>query len=199
MISTIVTAAVWRSFAAQFISTSGTGTCTRFCSRGTQSCVAVVSSRATHQPDVHSGHPNLCRSAPEEISAKLVQHMSAALGLDWAVLSSTSPRGEVETFVSRAGHVTDWHFDFMEVRSCSSLVSIQCIRQPVAFRAAFLCAHNFVAVCLRRCGHPVTQSEPCPALSSKSIGDHFQSLLERCNTIGIASNPRLNAPLLNLL
>ena len=25
-----------------------------------------------------------------------------------------APRCEVETFASRTGHVTDWHFDFME-------------------------------------------------------------------------------------
>lgn len=28
--------------------------------------------------------------------------------------SSGDPRGEIETFVSRKNHVTDWHTDFME-------------------------------------------------------------------------------------
>lgn len=34
-----------------------------------------------------------------------------------ACVSNASPgdvRGEIETFVARAGHVTVWHFDFME-------------------------------------------------------------------------------------
>lgn len=56
----------------------------------------------------------ICLRAPEQISARLVTHMAAALGLDYAVLASSQPRGEVETFVSKKGHVTDWHFDFME-------------------------------------------------------------------------------------
>ena len=41
--------------------------------------------------------------------------LSQQLGLSFGALYATGePRGEVETFVSRQGHVTDWHFDFME-------------------------------------------------------------------------------------
>ena len=37
------------------------------------------------------------------------------LGLMFAgVFPDGDNRGEIETFVSRSGHVTDWHFDFME-------------------------------------------------------------------------------------
>lgn len=52
--------------------------------------------------------------APEELSELLVTALSQQLGMSFgAIYPDGAPRSEVETFASRAGHVTDWHFDFM--------------------------------------------------------------------------------------
>jgi len=53
--------------------------------------------------------------APEEVSDVLVTALSQQLGMSFGSLyPDGAPRSEVETFASRTGHVTDWHFDFME-------------------------------------------------------------------------------------
>jgi hypothetical protein len=49
-----------------------------------------------------------------------VGEVSQALGMDFSAYFPTegpkggSLRGEIETFVSRKGHVTSWHFDYMQ-------------------------------------------------------------------------------------
>lgn len=66
-----------------------------------------------------AGHATYCR-APPKVEQSLVSSLLRATGLgcgqydpsgDSAV---TLARGEVETFVSTPGHVTNWHFDFQE-------------------------------------------------------------------------------------
>jgi hypothetical protein len=45
----------------------------------------------------------------------MVSKLSAALGINFAMFYSNGDvRGEIETFVSRKGHLTNWHFDYME-------------------------------------------------------------------------------------
>mmetsp|Transcript_8009 Transcript_8009/g.14842 ORF Transcript_8009/g.14842 Transcript_8009/m.14842 type:complete len:664 (+) Transcript_8009:169-2160(+) len=52
--------------------------------------------------------------APQDIGDALVAGISEGLKLGFAGrYPSGELRGEVETFVSRKGHVTDWHFDYM--------------------------------------------------------------------------------------
>ena len=50
-----------------------------------------------------------------------VRQVSEALGMNFGAYYPTGEpgaegavKGEIETFVSRKDHVTDWHFDFME-------------------------------------------------------------------------------------
>ena len=63
----------------------------------------------------HRAGGSLYFRAPPSASDLLVTALSQQLGLSFGALHSTGePRGEVETFVTREGHVTDWHFDFME-------------------------------------------------------------------------------------
>ena len=53
--------------------------------------------------------------APVSASELLTTALSQQLGLSFGALyADGAPRSEVETFASRRGHVTDWHFDFME-------------------------------------------------------------------------------------
>lgn len=41
--------------------------------------------------------------------------ISCGLGMDFgAFYNDGADRGEIEVFLSRSGHTTDWHFDFME-------------------------------------------------------------------------------------
>jgi hypothetical protein len=54
-------------------------------------------------------------SAPEKFCSTYVRALSHDLGMNFAAATSDGhDRGQVEVFFSRAGHVTDWHFDFME-------------------------------------------------------------------------------------
>lgn len=51
-----------------------------------------------------------------------VRQVGEALGINFGGyypantpgLGEGALKGEIETFISRKGHVTDWHFDFME-------------------------------------------------------------------------------------
>ena len=53
--------------------------------------------------------------APNDISDLLVTSLTQQLGLSFAAqYPDMAPRSEVETFVSRQGRITDWHFDFMQ-------------------------------------------------------------------------------------
>ena len=54
--------------------------------------------------------------------AKAIGYHSAAY------YSNGEARAEVETFVSRAGHITDWHFDFMDNYVCVCDRSVHSIR-----------------------------------------------------------------------
>ena len=63
----------------------------------------------------HRAGGSLYFRAPEELSQFLVSALSQQVGLSFGALyPEGAPRSEVETFVSRQGHVTNWHFDFME-------------------------------------------------------------------------------------
>ena len=63
----------------------------------------------------HKAGGSLYFRAPADASELLVTALSQQLGLSFGALyPDGAPRSEVETFISRAGHVTDWHFDFME-------------------------------------------------------------------------------------
>lgn len=65
------------------------------------------------------GHATYCR-APPKVEQNLVSSLCRSTGLgcgqyDPSGESITSlARGEVETFISTPGHVTNWHFDFQE-------------------------------------------------------------------------------------
>ena len=63
-----------------------------------------------------AGGGSLYFRAPAGVAEQLVTALSQQLGLSFGAVYADdgAPRGEVETFASRAGHVTDWHFDFME-------------------------------------------------------------------------------------
>ena len=50
-------------------------------------------------------------SASELLTTALSQQLGLSFG---ALYADGAPRSEVETFASRAGHVTHWHFDYME-------------------------------------------------------------------------------------
>jgi len=63
----------------------------------------------------HKAGGSLYFRAPEMASDLLVTALSQQLGLSFGALyPDGAPRSEVESFASRAGHVTEWHFDFME-------------------------------------------------------------------------------------
>lgn len=54
-------------------------------------------------------------SAPPETEDAYVTAMSQDVGMAFAgVFPDGRNQGEIEVFASRAGHVTEWHFDFME-------------------------------------------------------------------------------------
>lgn len=62
----------------------------------------------------HRAGGSLYFRAPQEVSELLVTALSQQVGLSFGALyTDGAPRSEVETFVSRAGHLTDWHFDFV--------------------------------------------------------------------------------------
>eukprot|EP00941_MAST-03F_sp_MAST-3F-sp1_P001983 g1983.t1 len=64
---------------------------------------------------LHRAGASLYFRAPQELSDAIVTPMQRDLGLSFAGnFADGDNRGEIETFVSRAGHTTDWHFDFME-------------------------------------------------------------------------------------
>lgn len=64
--------------------------------------------------------------SPQEMAEVFVRNMSNDLGMNFAgrthfprfellgIFPDGAVKGEIEVFVTRAGHVTDWHFDFME-------------------------------------------------------------------------------------
>ena len=53
--------------------------------------------------------------APQEMEEAFLPQISQDLGMNFSILrEDQSLRAEIETFVSTKGHVTDWHFDFME-------------------------------------------------------------------------------------
>eukprot|EP01138_Halocafeteria_seosinensis_P000620 gb/GECG01000635.1/.p1 GENE.gb/GECG01000635.1/~~gb/GECG01000635.1/.p1 ORF type:complete len:616 (+),score=74.62 gb/GECG01000635.1/:1-1848(+) len=72
--------------------------------------------------------------APQEMADEFIPALSRAIGLEFGAfyqspyvsvteeegtvelqdVTDSQPKGEIETFVARAGHVTDWHIDFME-------------------------------------------------------------------------------------
>lgn len=53
--------------------------------------------------------------APSNVCDRLVRLVSTGLSLNFgSSYPNGDHRGEVETFISRKGHVTDWHFDFMQ-------------------------------------------------------------------------------------
>lgn len=63
----------------------------------------------------HRAGASLYFRAPPVPSAALVSGALASLGPTFAARQPDgSVRGEVETFVSRTGHITEWHYDFME-------------------------------------------------------------------------------------
>ena len=63
----------------------------------------------------HRSGGSLYFRAPPQASEMLVTALSQQVGLGFGALyPDGAPRSEVETFVSRAGNVTHWHFDFME-------------------------------------------------------------------------------------
>lgn len=81
--------------------------------------------------------------APTEIAELLVTALSQQLGLSFgAFYPEGAPRSEVETFVSRKGHVTHWHFDFMH----NFTIQLKGIKRwklkPSTVRACRLCAHT---------------------------------------------------------
>lgn len=56
--------------------------------------------------------------APSRVSDKFIPALSESLSMgsigSYYDPHQKEPRGETETFISRAGHTTDWHWDFME-------------------------------------------------------------------------------------
>ncbi len=53
--------------------------------------------------------------SPQEVADVFVKAMSDDLGINFAsVYPNNDLKGEIEMFISRKGHITDWHFDFME-------------------------------------------------------------------------------------
>lgn len=63
----------------------------------------------------HRAGGSLYFRAPAQASELLVTALSQQVGLSFGALyADGAPRSEVETFVSRAGNVTNWHYDFME-------------------------------------------------------------------------------------
>ena len=63
----------------------------------------------------HRAGGSLYFRAPVSASELLTTALSQQLGLSFGALyADGAPRSEVETFASRAGHVTHWHFDYME-------------------------------------------------------------------------------------
>ncbi|PRP85520.1 hypothetical protein PROFUN_06752 [Planoprotostelium fungivorum] len=61
-----------------------------------------------------SGASLYFRSSPE-LSDILVPELTGELGINFSgFYANGDAKGEIEVFMSRKGHVTDWHFDFME-------------------------------------------------------------------------------------
>ena len=66
---------------------------------------------------LHRVGASLYFRAPAAFEGAFVPALCEDLGMAWAAYYDplqAEPRGEVETFASRAGHVTRWHWDFME-------------------------------------------------------------------------------------
>eukprot|EP00750_Incisomonas_marina_P033639 INCI9920.3.p1 GENE.INCI9920.3~~INCI9920.3.p1 ORF type:complete len:597 (+),score=108.55 INCI9920.3:149-1792(+) len=78
-----------------------------------------------HALSVHRAGGSLYFRAPDELAERLIPALTGDLGMGRGAFYHTGGggggpndngdiRGEIETFVSRKGHLTDWHFDFME-------------------------------------------------------------------------------------
>lgn len=63
----------------------------------------------------HKAGASLYFRASEEMSEEFIRALTLDLGLHFGgFLADGSVKGEIEVFVSRKDHTTDWHFDFME-------------------------------------------------------------------------------------
>ena len=79
----------------------------------------LIESFKTDDPHValacHHGGGSLYFRSSQEMADRFVVAMARDLGMNFGCLQPTGePQGEIETFVSRKGHVTDWHYDFQE-------------------------------------------------------------------------------------
>lgn len=74
----------------------------------------------------HAGGASLYMRSPPEMHEAFIPALSDCLGMAWAGYydpGQTQPTGEIEIFVSHAGHTTGWHTDFqsnftLQVRAC---------------------------------------------------------------------------------
>jgi hypothetical protein len=61
-----------------------------------------------------AGHA-LYFSGPSQFSRDYLRAMGHELGMSFAgATPDGANKGDIEVFVSRSGHVTDWHYDYME-------------------------------------------------------------------------------------
>eukprot|EP00939_MAST-03C_sp_MAST-3C-sp1_P004237 g4237.t1 len=76
--------------------------------------IAVEDARAAAV--LHAAGASLYFRAPKDLEDALVTPLQRDLGLHFGAVfpGDGDNRGEVETFVSRTGHVTGWHFDFQD-------------------------------------------------------------------------------------
>jgi hypothetical protein len=65
---------------------------------------------------LHDAGGSLYFRAPSEMEQCFITEITKNLGMNFsAIFADTgAQKSEVETFISKAGHVTDWHFDYME-------------------------------------------------------------------------------------
>ncbi|OQR92316.1 hypothetical protein ACHHYP_03810 [Achlya hypogyna] len=64
---------------------------------------------------LHRAGHSLYMRASEELSSLLIPALAKDLGMGFATTSVFGElNGEIEIFCGKAGHTTDWHFDFME-------------------------------------------------------------------------------------
>lgn len=62
-----------------------------------------------------SGKAGLYFRSPPEMESVFVTLVSRAVGMNFGCIYPTGEnKGEIEVFMSKKGHVTDWHFDYME-------------------------------------------------------------------------------------
>ena len=64
---------------------------------------------------LHRAGASLYFRASEDLERVMLTNLQSLLGLNFsACYSDGTNRSEIETFVSRKGHCTDWHFDFQQ-------------------------------------------------------------------------------------